>query len=125
MTLFIDASDSEKTKLALIGGSSREHIFEGTRLSEILLPEIKKFLKREKTTLEKLETIVVVAGPGHFSRIRTAVATANALAYGLQIKIIGVKAGTKLTEQILKQKSQNVIQPLYDKEPNITMIKNI
>ena len=121
--LFIDASDPEITKLALVGGSTSQHTFEGQRLSEILLPQIKSFLKREKNSLSDLEAIAVVAGPGRFSRIRTAVTTANALAFGLEIKTIAVKAGTVLSEKILKQKGQTIVRPLYDAEPNITISK--
>jgi tRNA A37 threonylcarbamoyladenosine modification protein TsaB len=111
MILSIDSTDSAVVKLGLTYKQEHfEHIFESQRdFSEKLLPEIEKFLKKRKKTLKDLKNIEVKPGFNGFSRSRTTVATANALAYALNISVNGLKAG------ILAE---------YDREPNITMVKN-
>ena len=48
---------------------------------ENLLPSIEKLLLEYKTTLQKVDNIGVVVGPGSFTGIRLAVATAKAFCY--------------------------------------------
>lgn len=106
MILLIDVSDFQKVKLTLSDPTRKQHIF-GTNhnLSERLLPEIKKFLSKNKKSLKQLSEIKIQPGPG-FSRTRTAAAVANALAFGLNLP-------------------QKVINPVYDKAPNITQSKKV
>jgi len=106
VTLSIDTSDQEIVRLALILDKKQvKYAFKtGRNLSEFLIPAIEKFLRKYKVKLNQLEKINVMAGPGHFSRIRTSVAVANALVYGLGLK-------------------QNIVKPIYDKAPNITRPK--
>lgn len=85
MILSIDTTNPERVTLTLTG-NSREvgQIFKTDHnLSENLIPEIKKFLTKQKVKLNDLTQIEAAMGEGHFSRIRTAVATANALAFGI------------------------------------------
>ena len=103
MTLFIDASDWSAVKLTL---GDKVHIFESQRISETLLPEIKKFLKKQKVKFSDLKKVDVHPGPGHFSRIRTAVAVANGLVFGLGL-------------------NQKLATARYNKSPNITKSKKI
>ena len=106
MNLLIDTSDLEIIILKLDApGKNLVHRFAAHYdLSEKLIPEIQKFLKKEKIKVGEIKSIKVNPGPGGFSRIRTGVATANALAYGLKIK-------------------QPLIKPYYSKAPNITYSK--
>ena len=117
MILSIDASDLKTIKLDLILGEKIfTHTFDANYdLSERLTGEIEKFLSKQKIKLGSIKKIAVSAGPGHFSRIRTVVATANALAFGLNIKVVPI--------QSLKEKGKNMILPIYDKAPNITLKK--
>lgn len=107
VTLSIDTSDQEIVRLSLtLDKRVIKHLFKtGRNLSEFLILEIEKFLRKNKVKLKQLEKINVMAGPGHFSRIRTSVAVANALVYGLGLK-------------------QNIVKPIYAKAPNITESKN-
>ena len=103
MELFIDTTEREVIKLALLDGKKvivqrRKHTRE---ISENLLSEIAGLLKSKKMRLSDLEKISVNPGPGGFASTRSGVATANALAYALGI---------------LKK----TVSPKYDKEPNIT-----
>jgi hypothetical protein len=103
MKLSIDASDQSVVKLGLtLNNKQVTHVFETNQnLSERLIPEIQKFLRKKKIKLVQIRKIEVMAGPGPFSRIRTAVATANALAYALNLK-------------------QPRVKPIYSQGPNIT-----
>lgn len=103
MTLSIDASDPLKVKLGLDG---QIHFFETDYgLSERLIPEIKEVLQRQKAKINNITKIEVAAGPGPFSRIRTAVATANALVYALGLP-------------------QKTVKPIYGRAAHITKPKS-
>lgn len=110
MILTIDSTSPIYIKLELTSKTQDfEHIFESERdFSEKLIPEIQKFLKKHRLTLKNVSEIKVLEGLNGFSRARTAVATANALAFGLNIKINGLKTG---------------VRAVYKSEPNITMTK--
>jgi len=103
---------------------------EGKKQAEMLLPEIKKLLKKNKTSLKDLKGIGVVRGPGGFTAVRIGVATANALAYGRQIPVIGVTTADfkdnsdlvkKLFIKLTAKKTSLAVLPYYDREPNITI----
>jgi hypothetical protein len=101
MTLLIDASDREQVRLALSSGA--EHRFANENLSEKLILETKKFLKKQKIKWGDIENVQIKTDE-HFSRTRTVVATANALIFALGLK-------------------QSLIKPTYSKEPNISKSK--
>jgi tRNA A37 threonylcarbamoyladenosine modification protein TsaB len=103
MVLLIDTSDENFVRLKLSAGSqSYVHKFNSRRdLSERLIPEIERFLKKSKVGLNQLQAIKIAPSSAGFSRIRTGAAVANALGYALGIK-------------------QALIRPRYYKIPNIT-----
>lgn len=126
MILFLDTSDPKTTRLGLLGKKIREHYFESEKKqSEILLPEIVKFLKKDKIALRQISKLAVVTGPGHFSRIRTGVATVNALAFALNLPVVSIRknASTNL-HQLAKLKTVRFAVPFYGKAPNITKPKS-
>ncbi len=106
MRLLIDTISTDRVTLTLSGKSKPvTHTFRTDHnLSENLVPEIRKFLAKQKIKLAHLQGVGVVTGDGHFSRLRTAVATANALAFGLELK-------------------QALFKPRYSGQPNITLLK--
>ncbi|MDO8435391.1 MAG: hypothetical protein Q7S89_01790 [bacterium] len=81
--------------------------------------------------IENLDGVIVVHGAGRFSRVRGAVSVANALSYGKNISIVGIKAisGETLNGQIargieeLKINPQKTITPEYGGLPHITKPK--
>jgi tRNA A37 threonylcarbamoyladenosine modification protein TsaB len=99
--LTIDTQDFEETSLSL--NKAVFHKFSTRDLSENLIPEIKKFFKKNKVSFNDLEKIEVRTG-SHFSRTRTTIAVANALIFALNLK-------------------QKTFQPVYSKEPSITLPK--
>lgn len=58
--------------------------------SETLLPHIEEVLGMANQKKEELEGIAVSLGPGSFTGLRIGLATAKAMAYALQLPIVGV-----------------------------------
>ncbi len=116
MFLLIDTTGQEKIVLGLIDSAGQiikrqeKQVFQ---ISEDLLPEINKFLRKHKLKVTALGKIYVNPGPGGFSSTRTGVATANALAYALAIPVA----------EWPSRKIREIVLPKYDKEPNITKPK--
>ncbi|MBI4049621.1 MAG: hypothetical protein HY395_02275 [Candidatus Doudnabacteria bacterium] len=117
MTLFIDTTDNDLVTIGLINKKIAKKTWQTKWLSETLLPTIERFLKLQRVKFQGLKKIVVVVGPGFFSRIRTGVATANALGYALNIPIAGVRQGFR------RLKFGKAALPYYAKFPNITRSK--
>ena len=86
--------------------------------------------------------IIVVQGPGGFTSLRIGIATANAMAWALQIPIIGVESNIKslvISDKEIRESDEKLIKsglkkikkikkfrqvlPKYGREPNITMKK--
>lgn len=124
MMLFLDTSVPEYIKMALVGQKIINTSFKSHSASENLIPEIAKFLKKMKVTFKNINKIGVVVGPGHFSRVRTGVATANALGYALNLPVVGIKQGVaeNLTE-VASKKGERFVNVFYDRAPNITIAK--
>jgi tRNA threonylcarbamoyladenosine biosynthesis protein TsaB len=58
--------------------------------SELLMTHIAQIIEMSGTTKEDLTAIAVSIGPGSFTGLRIGLSTAKALAYALQIPVIGV-----------------------------------
>ncbi len=125
MILFIDTTDYDEVTLAVVDKQVVYHKFGARDLSEKLLPEIKKFLNKQKLNFTDLKKIAIVVGTGGFSRIRSAVSIGNAIAFSLKLQVISVqkiKVPSDLTK-LSKFPSQKMIKPVYDRQPNITLPK--
>ena len=130
MFLFINTASSENIFLALINQQGRVMVKKNIRAkyqqSEKLLVNIERLVGKD---LKKLKGVIVIKGPGSFTALRIGVATANTLAWALQIPIIGVVWGENQDNQDLiikgikklkKTKKFKQIVPEYGQEPNIT-----
>ncbi len=123
MILYIDTTDNDVAEIALI--LEKKKITERWQFlphAEQFAEKIQKFLKKNKVDFAQISKIAVKVGPGFFSRVRTGVVAANALAYALGVKIIPVKQRLEI-DKILKQKGQDTVKPFYGAEPNITKSK--
>jgi tRNA threonylcarbamoyl adenosine modification protein YeaZ len=135
MILYIDTTSGEDIKLALGQDDvliAKKIIKAKYKQSEKLLIEIDKILRKVQGTvdLSKLKSIVVVNGPGPFTATRIGVATANALSYALKIPIAGINNTLfNNIEELIKKGSKlesnknNIVEPFYSQEPNITKSK--
>ncbi len=107
---------------------SKKIVQEEFKQSELLLFEVEKILNGEIP-----QGIIVSVGPGGFSSVRIGVATANALAFGWNVPVVGVEVDKTLeAEEELQSvfelgingmkiaKKGDWAMPVYDKGPNIT-----
>ena len=85
-------------------------------------------LKRHNFLFKDLKGILVAHGPGRFTSLRIGIATANTMAFSLQIPVKGVDllsniTKTKFTRLIKSLKKGVYAIPKYGREPNITKSK--
>ena len=59
-------------------------------ISEILIIEIDKFLKKSHTNIKKIKSIYIITGPGSFTGIRTALTFAKALKLTMNLNVFGL-----------------------------------
>ena len=59
-------------------------------ISEILIIEIDKFLKKSRTNIKKIKSIYIITGPGSFTGIRSALTFAKALRLTMNLNIFGL-----------------------------------
>jgi tRNA threonylcarbamoyladenosine biosynthesis protein TsaB len=95
------------------------------QLAETIHQHIDALLKQANVNLEAVEGIVVYKGPGSFTGLRIGLSVANALAYGLQVPIIGAQDDwiEHGIEQLLAGKSDKVALPEYGAPVHITQQK--
>jgi tRNA threonylcarbamoyladenosine biosynthesis protein TsaB len=90
--LIIDTTDNKITKVKLhFGNSVDEIIQENVPKSQVTLTLIDKLLKKNNLKPTDIEEIEVNTGPGSFTGTRVGVAIANALGFGLDVKVNGSK----------------------------------
>jgi tRNA threonylcarbamoyl adenosine modification protein YeaZ len=124
MILYINTILNDEIVIAIKNGDKilvSKKISSPHQQAEKLLPEIDGLLKKSKIKLGDLKGIEVENRGGSFTSLRIGVITANALGYALGIPVTPIKQENKKT---LKQKlSFDIIKPIYDREPNITIKK--
>lgn len=123
MTLYINTVSSEEIIIALYDKAKlivEKKISAPRRQSEKLLPAIDKLLKSKKIKLTDLKKINVENYGGSFTSLRIGVITANALAYALKIP---VEASSKINKKNKKFGVYSIVEPIYDREPNIGISK--
>ncbi len=120
MILSIDTIDNVNILLKLEdGGKILESKISAERTQgEKLLPAINNLLKSAKKSLKDLKEIKVADTGGSFTSLRIGVATANALAFALNIPVIGF-SGHKIEKDGLI-----IVEPEYDREPDIGKPRN-
>lgn len=124
MILYIDTTENGNIRVALKQGRevlAEKKVKAFRQEAKKLLPAIKKLLKANKYKLSDLEKVEVKNSGGSFTSLRIGVVTANALAYALNIPVIGKQGKIKISRS--GKKKFNVVEPLYDREPEITKKK--
>lgn len=123
MTLYINTVSSDEIILALYEKEKliiEKKINSPRQQSEKLLPAIEKLLKAKKIKLSDLKKISVENYGGSFTSLRIGVITANALAYALKIP---VEASSKVNKKNKQFSNYSIVEPVYDREPNIGISK--
>ncbi len=115
-------------KMVLIDGEAihrREWLAE-RRLSKELLGQLETFLSENNVTFNDLNGLIVFRGPGSYTGLRIGMSVMNALAYGLNIPIVGETGETWLdlgVERLSKGDNDNIVIPEYGGLPHITQAK--
>jgi tRNA threonylcarbamoyladenosine biosynthesis protein TsaB len=91
--LIIDTTDNSKTTVELQFKNKSDKITEKSiSKSQITLELIDKILTKNGLKPTEIEEIEVNTGPGSFTGTRVGVAIANALGFGLDVKVNGSKS---------------------------------
>jgi tRNA threonylcarbamoyladenosine biosynthesis protein TsaB len=127
MILFIDTSDFNNLRLALVEKTTVKNFVtvvafnENYKTNELL----QKFLGKQKVTPKDLTKVIVCSGPGSFTGIRVGVSLAQALGFALRIPVIAIPKA-KVPKDLLKFRSLKLPKKLilhYGQKPNITKTK--
>lgn len=92
-------------------------------LAKELLQTIQDLLQAEKADWKDISGVVVFKGPGSFTGLRIGITTANALAYGRNVPIVGelgedwLQAGI---ERVSTGENDRIVLPHYGAEAHIT-----
>lgn len=120
MILNINTTEKDLIKISLEDGVKK--IEESEKVSndhsERLLMLIEDTLEKNNYNLQDIEKISVVSKGGSFTSLRVGVLTANALAYALNIPAISSDDG-----KLIDFNDFQVVNPEYDKDPNIGVSK--
>lgn len=99
----------------------------GNQLSEQLLQIIEDALKDAGLKLSGINGLIFVSGPGSFTGLRIGASTINALAYSLNIPVVGVPMGPdwlmKGLAKLNNLEDDQVVKLEYGAEANITKQK--
>lgn len=123
MTLYINTTSPTEIIIALRLGQklvASKKIKTGRAQAEKLLLAIDKLLQAQKLKLKALKKIVVANRGSSFTSLRIGVITANALAYALKIP---VEAEPKIGAKLKNFSFYSIVEPMYDREPNIGLSK--
>ena len=89
MFLILDFTQSFKLALMYNGKSINKELKIKKNISEILIIEIDKFLKKSHTNIKKIKSIYIITGPGSFTGIRSALTFAKALKLTMNLNVFG------------------------------------
>lgn len=90
--LIIDTTDNSKTTVELWMEKKKDSVTEkSVPKSQITLLLVDKILKKNNLKPTEIGEIEVNTGPGSFTGTRVGVAIANALGFGLDVKVNGNK----------------------------------
>lgn len=97
--------------------------------SDRALAVVDQTLRQHKKSVQDIQKIIVVRGPGSFTAVRTGLIIANTLGMMLRIPIHGIVTKHQLDDaEVLQQATTagvrgKIVKPWYGKSPNITKPK--
>ena len=130
MFLFVDPT-GEKLKMEFWNQKkilSKSEWSLDNQLSQKFLDYFNEFLNTNTINKEDLKGLVVVRGPGSFTTLRVVISTLNALAYALDIPIVGVEKGKGFSQEVVEKllgagHFKDPVAPYYKEPPKITKPK--
>ena len=126
MIILTIRTDKPEAEIGVFDGS-RKLVYETwlahRELSDTIHKKLQMILNKSSKQIGDIKGIVIFQGPGSFTGLRIGATVANALAYGLNIPIVGAtgddwtKAGIK---KLVAGQNDKIVIPKYGAEPNIT-----
>lgn len=95
-------------------------------LAETLHRATKEILQRAGKNWQDLDGIVCFAGPGSFTGLRIGISVGNALAYSLDVPIVGAVGEnwiSKGTKKLQNGQNDKIVIPVYGSNPHVTSPK--
>jgi tRNA threonylcarbamoyladenosine biosynthesis protein TsaB len=92
-------------------------------LAETINLKIDQLLSKASLNLTNLDGLGVFTGPGSFTGLRIGLSVANAMAYGLNIPIIGSRGDDwiiTIIDQLVKGRDEHIVIPFYGSPARIT-----
>ncbi len=92
-------------------------------LAETINLKIDQLLSKASLNLTNLDGLGVFTGPGSFTGLRIGLSVANAMAYGLNIPIIGSRGDDwiiTIIDQLKKGRDEHIVTPFYGSPARIT-----
>lgn len=125
MFLIINTT-SEKAEVILTKGDKIFDYYTWSsfgNLSETLLINIDKILKKNKVKLPDIKGVGAVLGPGSYTGLRIGLTTANTLGVSLGIPLVGIKAVSR--KQLAKEKLVEIFYKKLQKKEFSEILKPI
>lgn len=126
MTILTIRTDKPESEIGLYN-DSRQIAYDTwiahRQLATTIHERIKQLLTDNKKDWTDIAGIVVYKGPGSFTGLRIGSSVANALAYSLEIPIIGISSDGWIgngVNSLLTNDDQKVVLPEYGAEAHIT-----
>jgi len=117
-------TDNKTSELHLCRGGDKvdSRVWEAHRtLADTVNTKIMDLLDSNDVAMSDLDKIIVLKGPGSFTGLRIGLSVANALAYGLEIPIVGVSGDSWVEDGLVQDGAIGTpISPEYGREPHIT-----
>ena len=90
--MFLILDFTKSLKIAVISKETliQKELNSKKNISEILIFEIEKFLKKTKVNIKKIKSIYIITGPGSFTGIRSAITFAKSLKLIMKLNIYGL-----------------------------------
>lgn len=129
MIILTIRTDKPESEIGLFDDSKQLEylIWEAHRtLAETIHTKIKEILNKSSISMDDIQGIVVFQGPGSFTGLRIGISVANALAYSLDIPLVGTQNPKWLEQAIaglLAGQNDKTVQAFYGQEPKTTKPK--
>lgn len=124
-------TDKPVSEVYLIDSKSNETIaskqWEAHRqLADTIHEVISDLMNKSHTTHAQISAVIVFKGPGSFTGLRIGISVANAIAYALNIPIVGTLDENWMNDgisKILNNVNDKIVTPEYGGKVNITTPK--
>jgi len=126
MVILALRTDKPEAEIGLFDGSEKiaYEIWEAHRqLAETLHKKIEEILHAAQKDWKDVAGIVVYEGPGSFTGLRIGIATANAIAYSLDVPIVAMQTddwAAKGIERLMAGERDEIALPFYGQDAHIT-----